>query len=57
MKQSTWEAWLIVSMISVFSVLFYGSVSNSDATTYIIVISVVSINLAVCLYHGSKPSK
>ena len=57
MKQSTWEAWFIASIISVLAVLLWGTVAQSDVDIHILAISIISTNLAVCLYHGSKPSK
>ena len=47
----------VASVILVVSVMLWGTIAQTETPTYLAVISVISINLAVCLYHGSKTSK
>ena len=59
MRQKTWEVWFISSLI-VFSVLFFvGTVEGSAEVFPNLLWGLVPsfINIAVCLYYGSKPNK
>jgi hypothetical protein len=56
MKQSTWEAWFIVSIIASSSLFFVGTIEGSrDMFPNFLWAFIPSIiNLAVCLYYGLK---
>lgn len=59
MRQRVWELWFLLS-ITVFGAFFFvGTIDGSqEAFPNLVWVFIPSIiNLAVCLYYGTKPSK
>ena len=59
MKQSTWEAWFIVSIIASSSLFFVGTIEGSQEAfpNFFWGFIPALFNLAVCSYYGTIPSK